>query len=140
MFTAIFMYAALSQSTNILMGFSGLVPFGNVVFFGMGAYVTGMVMIYWKLPFLAALLLAALACAVFTLIIGHPILKLQGHYFAIATMGISGAVRQIVNNLEITGGGMGLKLAHGGNWSGSILLPVLFPYAAPDDHCNHCDL
>jgi branched-chain amino acid transport system permease protein len=104
------MYAALAQSTNILMGFSGLVPFGNVVFFGMGAYITGMVMLYWKLPFFAALLTAALSCAAFTLIIGHPILKLQGHYFAIATMGISEAMRQIVSNLEITGGGMGLNL------------------------------
>jgi len=117
MFTVIFMYGALAQATNILMGFSGLVPFGNVVFFGMGAYITGIAMITWKMPFPAALLLAALSCATFTLIIGHPILKLQGHYFAIATMGISEAIRQMVTNLDFTGGGMGLNLP----------LPVLGP-------------
>ncbi len=110
MFTVIFMYAALAQATNILMGFSGLVPFGNVVFFGMGAYMTGIAMITWKLPFLPALLAGALSCAAFTLIIGHPILKLQGHYFAIATMGISEAIRQLVTNLDFTGGGMGMNL------------------------------
>jgi len=109
-FTSIFMYATLAQATNILMGFSGLVPFGNVVFFGIGAYFTGIAMLSLGLPFFVALLLGALTCFLVALLFGHPVLKLKGHYFAIATMGISEAVKQIATNLKITQGGMGFTL------------------------------
>jgi branched-chain amino acid transport system permease protein len=108
--TGIFMYAALAQATNIVMGYSGLVPFGNVVFFGMGAYFTGFFMITAHLPFFVALVLGALVSSAFAALIGHPILKLKGHYFAIATMGVSEAAKQIASNVEITGGGMGYNL------------------------------
>jgi branched-chain amino acid transport system permease protein len=109
LFTHIFMYAALAESTNILMGFTGYVPFGNVVFFGMGAYSVAILMGH-GVPFFAALGIGAVVCFLFTLAIGHPILKMKGHYFAIATMGVSEAVKQIVTNLDITGGGSGLNV------------------------------
>ena len=108
--TGILMYAALAQATNIVMGFSGLVPFGNVVFFGLGAYFTGFFMVSVHVPFLVALVIGALISSALAMMIGHPILKLRGHYFAIATMGISEAVKQIATNVEITGGGMGYNL------------------------------
>lgn len=110
LFTHIFMYAVLAESTNILMGFTGLVPFGNVVFFGLGAYATAILMGH-GVPFFAAMVIGAVVCFLFTLAIGHPILKMKGHYFAIATMGVSEALKQIVTNLDITGGGSGLNIA-----------------------------
>jgi branched-chain amino acid transport system permease protein len=110
LFTHIFMYAVLAESTNILMGFTGLVPFGNVVFFGMGAYLTAILMGN-GIPFFLAMLIGAVISSLFTLAIGHPILKMKGHYFAIATMGVSEAVKQIATNLDITGGGSGLNIA-----------------------------
>jgi branched-chain amino acid transport system permease protein len=110
LFTGIFMYGVLAQATNILMGFSGYVPFGNVVFFGIGAYFTGLAMLNWGFPFFAALLFGAVVCFAFAVAIGHPILKLKGHYFAIATMGVSEAIKQIATNVNITGGGMGYNL------------------------------
>jgi branched-chain amino acid transport system permease protein len=110
LFTHIFMYAALAESTNILMGFTGYVPFGNVVFFGLGAYLTAILMSY-GIAFFLAMLIGAIVSFLFTLAIGHPILKMKGHYFAIATMGVSEAVKQIVTNLDITGGGSGLTIA-----------------------------
>jgi len=109
-FTGVFMYASLAQATNILMGFSGLVPFGNVVFFGMGAYLTGISMLSWGFPFFVGLIFGAVACSIFAILVGFPILRLKGHYFAIATMGISEAIKQIVTNVKITRGGMGLNL------------------------------
>jgi branched-chain amino acid transport system permease protein len=110
LFTGIFMYTTLAQATNILMGFSGLVPFGNVVFFGMGAYLTGISMVNWGFPFFVALIFGAAVCSAFASVIGYPILKLKGHYFAIATMGVSEAVKQIATNVKITRGGMGFDL------------------------------
>jgi len=109
LFIHIFMYAILAESTNMLMGFAGYVPFGNVVFFGMGAYITAILM-GKGIPFFAGILIGAAICFLFTLAIGHPILKMKGHYFAIATMGVSEAMKQIVTNLDITGGGSGLSL------------------------------
>lgn len=110
LFTGIFMYGTLAQATNILMGFSGLVPFGNVVFFGIGAYFTGITMLSLGFPFFIALILGGLVCFVFAFVVGHPVLKLKGHYFAIATMGISEAIKQVATNVKITRGGMGLNL------------------------------
>jgi branched-chain amino acid transport system permease protein len=104
------MFGIVAQATNLLMGFSGLVPFGNVVFFGIGAYVTGITMGDLGVPFFAALIAGGLACAVLAVVIGSPILKLKGHYFAIATMGVSEAVRQLVPNLKFTGGGNGYNV------------------------------
>lgn len=107
--THILMYAVLAESTNMIMGFTGLVPFGNVVFFGIGAYITGILM-NTGYGFFISLLFGGVACIFIPLFIGHPILKMKGHYFAVATMGISEAVKQITTNLEITGGGSGLSL------------------------------
>jgi branched-chain amino acid transport system permease protein len=107
--THIFMYAVLAESTNILMGFAGYVPFGNVVFFGAGAYVTAILMAKGS-PFPVSILAGAGLCFLFTMAIGTPILKMKGHYFAIATMGISEAVKQVATNLEITGGGSGINI------------------------------
>lgn len=108
--TSVFMFGIVAQATNLLMGFCGLVPFGNVVFFGIGAYVTAIAMGDFGVPFFAALIAAAVACAALAAIIGFPILRLKGHYFAIATMGVSEAVRQLVPNLEFTGGGQGYNV------------------------------
>ena len=110
LFTGIFMYATLAQATNIIMGYAGLVPFGNVVFFGMGAYFTGIAMVALRMSFFPALILGGIFCFLFAALIGHPILKLKGHYFAVATMGVSEAVRQIALNVDFTGGGMGYNL------------------------------
>lgn len=109
-FTTIFMYTTLAQATNILMGFAGLVPFGNVVFFGIGAYLTGILMVDFGLSFFPALIFGAVVCFAFASVIGYPILKLKGHYFAIATMGVSEAIKQIATNTQITRGGMGFNL------------------------------
>ena len=93
----------------MIMGFSGLVPFGNVVFFGIGAYITAIWLVN-GLPFFAGILVSGTVCFLFTLAIGHPILKMKGHYFAVATFGISEAIKQITTNLSITGGGGGINL------------------------------
>ena len=71
------MYAALSESTNILMGFTGLIPFGNVVYFGIGAYMTAILMGY-GMSFYMSTLIGGIACCLFTLAYAHPILKMRG--------------------------------------------------------------
>jgi branched-chain amino acid transport system permease protein len=106
----LFMLAALAESWNIIGGFTGYASFGNVAFFGIGAYTAGVLLTVAELPFALALPLAGLAAMAFAALIGTPILRLKGHYFAIATLGVAETTREIVYNLKVTGGGTGLTM------------------------------
>jgi branched-chain amino acid transport system permease protein len=105
------MYAVIAQGINIMAGYTGYPAFGNVVFFGLGGYATAILMIKLGLAFAPAALGATLLCTVLALAVGPPLLRLKGHYFAIATLGLNEAVKEIVMNAgELTGGGAGLSL------------------------------
>jgi branched-chain amino acid transport system permease protein len=106
----LFMLAALAEGWNIIGGFTGYASFGNVAFFGVGAYATGVLLTVAALPFALALPAGGLLAMLFAALIGMPILRLKGHYFAIATLGVAETMREIVYNLEITGGGTGLTM------------------------------
>ena len=106
----LFMLAILAESWNIIGGFTGYASFGNVAFFGIGAYTTGILMTKAGLPLAAALIAAGLVPMVFAGVIGLPILRLKGHYFAIATLGVAETMREVVYNVEITGAGTGLVM------------------------------
>jgi len=108
--TGMFMYAALASSLNIIMGYTGYTDFGNIVYFGIGAYATGLLVKIASVPLPLAMVLGALLCSLFAAVLGLPILRLRGHYFAIATLGLSQAMRELVKNMEITGGGAGFSL------------------------------
>ena len=108
--TTIFMYAVISQGINLMSGYMGYLPFGNAMFFGIGAYVTAIGMSK-GLSFLVVVPLAAITAILFSILLGLPVLRLRGHYFAIATIGMSGALLAVVQNAtEITGGAMGTTL------------------------------
>jgi branched-chain amino acid transport system permease protein len=105
-----FMLAALAESWNIIGGFTGYASFGNAGFFGVGAYTTGVLLTAARLPFALALPAGGAAAMVFAALIGTAVLRLKGQYFAIATLGVTETTREVVYNMEITGGGSGLNL------------------------------
>lgn len=102
--------ATLAQSWNILGGFTGYASFGNSVFYGLGTYGTAVAMVQWHLPFAAGLAIGAAIAVVFAVLLGIPVLRLRGHYFAIATLAISQAVAAVISNLDIAGRNSGLIL------------------------------
>lgn len=107
----IFMYAVLAQGINVMAGYTGYPAFGNVVFFGLGGYTAAILMAQLKLSFALALVAATLICPLLVLVIGVPLLRLKGHYFAIATLGLNEAVKELVTNAtRLTGGAMGSSL------------------------------
>ncbi|MCX8027076.1 MAG: branched-chain amino acid ABC transporter permease [Thermodesulfovibrionales bacterium] len=109
--TQTFLFASIATGSNIIIGFTGYPAFGNIAFFGVGAYVTGVMTTTYNVPFLVTLPFCALSGFVLAGILGIPILRLKGHYFAIATVGIMETIKEIVDNMvETTGGGMGLTL------------------------------
>lgn len=108
--TSIFMYCILAESVNIIAGYSGYPALGNVVFFGTGAYVTAVLMKYTQIPFIAALIISGVMCALYAFAVGLPILRLRGRYFLMATVALLGVSKELVANMEFTGGGKGITL------------------------------
>jgi branched-chain amino acid transport system permease protein len=102
--------AVLAQSWNILGGFAGYASFGNSVFYGLGTYGTAIAMAQYGQSFAVGLAAGAVLGIVCALLIGIPILRLRGHYFAIATLGLSAAMAAVIANLDIAGRNIGLIL------------------------------
>jgi len=102
--------ATLAQSWNIIGGYTGYPSFGNSVFYGLGGYGTAIAMLQFHLPFAAGLALGAMLAVLFAFLLGLPVLRLRGHYFAIATLGLAEVMAAIVSNLEIAGRNVGLVL------------------------------
>ncbi len=109
--TTLFMYAILAGAWNIVGGYCGYPSFGNVAFFGLGAYTTCILMIKLGLPFYIGILAGGVISAGYSIVLGFPILRLKGHYFAVATLGVAEATRELVINMEwLTKGSEGISL------------------------------
>ncbi len=102
--------AVLAQGWNIIGGFTGYASFGNSVFYGLGTYGTAIAMVRYDLPFWVGLAIGAAVAVIFALLLGLPVLRLRGHYFAITTLALSEAVAAVVSNLDIAGRNTGLIL------------------------------
>ena len=106
----IFLYALLAQAWNLLGGYCGQVSLGNAVFFGIGAYTSSVLSLWWGVsPWLGMLAGMALAILV-SQAIGYPCFRLRGHYFAIATIGIGEIVQTVAINWDAIGGARGIWL------------------------------
>ena len=102
--------ATLAQSWNIIGGYTGYPSFGNSVFYGLGGYGVAIAMVQFQLPFAVGLMLGVFLAVLFAFLLGLPVLRLRGHYFAIATLGLAEVMTAIVSNLEIAGRNVGLIL------------------------------
>jgi len=114
--TAVFLFVALAQAWNLIGGYTGYASFGQVAFFGLGAYTVAVLMNNYHVSFWLAMPVAIVAGVLFAVLIGVPLLRLRGHYFAIATLGAAEGLREIVNNATpITGGGLGITIPNFGD-------------------------
>jgi branched-chain amino acid transport system permease protein len=104
-----FVWVTVRIAWNILGGFGGQVSFGFAVFYGLGAYAAALA-VNSGLPTVLALLLAAGVAVLASLAIGFPTFRLRGPYFAIATIGVSEAVRVVMTNVSVTGGASGYRI------------------------------
>jgi branched-chain amino acid transport system permease protein len=110
LFRNILMFAAMSYGWNLIGGYAGYVSFGQVAYFGIGAYCSGVLSQLGVNNLLADVALACVVTALFATVLGLPILRLRGHYFAIATLGIGLALADIVGNLDALGGTSGIAV------------------------------
>jgi len=107
--TLTILYMVLAMGLNIIVGFAGLLDLGYVGFYGIGAYVAGLLSIHYGLPFYILLPLSLCAGAISGVVLGAPTLKLTGDYFAIVTFGFAELVILVVRNeIWLTRGPMGI--------------------------------
>ncbi len=105
------LFAAMAQAWNIVGGLANQISLGHAAFFGIGAYASTVLLLRFGVsPWLGMLAGGALGAAA-ALIIAVPAMRLQGHYFALATLAFGEVMRVIANVwTSVTGGPVGLSV------------------------------
>lgn len=102
-------YSLLTLGLNFHYGFTGLINFGHVAFFCIGAYTSALLTTSLGVPFIVGLISAAIVAAIFGIIFSLPTAKLGVHYWAIVTLGAAEIIRLFVMNERwLTGGSLGI--------------------------------
>jgi branched-chain amino acid transport system permease protein len=120
-------YIILAVSLNITNGFTGLFSLGHPAFMAIGGYAAAILTFPvrkkayfleglpdWlarvEVPFLASLLIGGVLASLAALVVGVPVLRLRGHYLAVATLGVLIIVQVLITNFEsVTRGPLGLN-------------------------------
>jgi branched-chain amino acid transport system permease protein len=104
----IFLYGALATAWNILGGYCGQISLGHAVYFGLGAYTSTLLYRHVGLTPWLGMLAGALVAVAVSQVVGYPVFRLRGHYFAIATIAVGEIVQTLVINWDWAGGARGL--------------------------------
>ncbi|PWC77888.1 branched-chain amino acid ABC transporter ATP-binding protein/permease [Azospirillum sp. TSH64] len=116
-------YALATFGFQIVFGLGGALSLAQGAFFGVGAYVTGILGSRFGLGFEVTFPLSMLVPLLLALPVGLAVLRLESHYFALATLGIAQVLHLLAVNLpELTGGSNGLA---------GVPAAVLFGWAVP---------
>ena len=95
---------------QLMMGYCGLISFGQVAFVAIGAYTSAILTATFGWPFWAALPMAGIAAGLAGIIGGAPALRIKGFYLALATLAVHYIVAWLVIHLDITGGAVGMHV------------------------------
>jgi branched-chain amino acid transport system permease protein len=101
---------ALASSLNILLGYTGYVSFGQIVFYGFGGYIGFYTIVNLGWHIAPAMIVGGLAAGLLAYLLGRAILRLRGAYFALATIGANATMAALIANLELFGGPLGLTM------------------------------
>jgi branched-chain amino acid transport system permease protein len=104
------MYAALSQSWNILSGYCGQISLGHALYFGLGAYTTELLFTkFGVLPWFG-MLGGGLISALLAMALGYQFFRLRGHYFVIATIVMAEMALLLFQNWDWAGAALGITI------------------------------
>ncbi|NYT79163.1 branched-chain amino acid ABC transporter permease [Alcaligenaceae bacterium] len=106
----------MASALNIMVGFTGYMPFGYVAFYGIGSYATAVCFKTFEFPIAFSIGASGLAAVLLSLLFS-PILKLRSAYFAIVSLALAVVCRLVISNLpsSFAGGGQGMILASSNN-------------------------
>jgi branched-chain amino acid transport system permease protein len=106
----VFMFGMTGVAWNIMGGYAGMFSFGQVAFFGIGAYTSSFLLITCHINPWLGLVVGGLIAALVGAAIGYPCSNLRGHYFAIASIAFGEIVRTHFNNWKLVGAAEGMTL------------------------------
>jgi len=114
----IFMFAVMSQSWNVISGLSGQISLGHGAFFGIGAYAVAFFYMEYSITPWIGMFIGVVFSGLIAIIIGIPMLRLSGHYFAIATLLIGIGFQVAFQRWDLIGAASGLwiPLTEGNSW------------------------
>jgi branched-chain amino acid transport system permease protein len=103
--------AIVCVGLNLLIGYAGQISLGHAGFLGLGAYASAVLTATYGWPPLAAMTLAAAAVGSLAFVVARPVLRLKGHYLAMATLGLGVIISIVINNeAPVTGGPDGMAV------------------------------
>ncbi len=121
----VFIFSLAVLGLNLVMGFAGQVSLGHAGFFGIGAYAVAVGPTHLGIPVWGALPLGAAAAGILAFVVGRPILKLKGHYLAVATLGMGLLIAMVLTNeARWTGGPDGMAVPRLNLFGWSLRGPV----------------
>ncbi|OQY14628.1 MAG: hypothetical protein B6I32_09090 [Desulfobacterium sp. 4572_20] len=83
------MFSLYGMGWNTIGGYGGQVDLGKAQYVGIGAFTTAVLMVRWDVPFWVSMPIGVCFAVIWSFIIGYPLFRLKGHYFAIATIATS---------------------------------------------------
>ena len=108
--TLMAMYAIVLMAWNLVFGYAGVITFGQMAFFAVGAYAAALSNIHWGLSPWADIWFGAVVAGLAGLLVGAPSLRLFGPYMVIFTLAFQLALAALLPALWVgtTGGTAGL--------------------------------
>ncbi len=116
--TRIFIYAIIVVGFDLLAGYTGMVSYGHALFFGTGAYLTGMILKYWTPWFWPPIFFTILVSAAIAYVVGYLSIRTREIYFVFLTFAFSQFFFVTANTLEFVGASNGLS---------GVPKPIIFP-------------
>jgi ABC-type branched-subunit amino acid transport system ATPase component/ABC-type branched-subunit amino acid transport system permease subunit len=101
------LYSILAIAVGLILGQAGQLSFGHSAFYGIGAYVCGLLVIKFGVPTFVAWIAGGAAAGFIALVVGRPVLKLKYFYLALATIGLGQIFLAIVNEVKWVGAAYG---------------------------------
>ena len=107
--STIFIYSLLSMGNMVIGGFTGMLNLGHAAFWGVGAYITAILMTGYNVPFSAAFLAAGIGTALVGLVVSIPCLRLSTDFLSLITIAFSYIFLAVVRNwMSVTKGPQGI--------------------------------
>ncbi|MEX1330569.1 MAG: branched-chain amino acid ABC transporter permease [Desulfobacterales bacterium] len=105
------MFSLYGMGWNTIGGYGGQVDLGKAQYVGIGAYTTAVMLIRWDIPFWVSMPIGVCLSVGWSFIIGYPLFRLKGHYFAIATIATSLVLKDLFEVWNFVGAARGLEIS-----------------------------
>jgi branched-chain amino acid transport system permease protein len=106
------LFAGLAQAWNILGGYCGQISLGHALYFGVGAYVSAMLLTRLNVPPTIGMFAGGALAALAALLVGWPCFRLSGHYYAIATVVVGEIGFLLFLNWDFVGADSGINVPY----------------------------